>query len=82
MTGRPEAAQQAALEIKSIDPRLTLARFAASRPYRDPSVLKRLLDSLRGAGLPDSDDSVGADVIKLAQPQAASRRRVAPRPRH
>ena len=81
-TGRPEAAQQAALEIKSIDPRLTLARFAASRPYRDPSVLKRLLDSLRGAGLPDSDDSVGADVIKLAQPQAAARRRVAPRPRH
>ena len=34
-SGRVEAAQQAALEILSIDPRLTLVRFAASRPYRD-----------------------------------------------
>ena len=80
-TGRLEAAQQAAQEILSIDPRLTLARFAASRPHRDPAVLKRIVESLRSAGLPHGDDSASADVIELAQPQAAARRRIAPRPR-
>jgi TolB-like protein len=80
-TGRLDAAQQAAREILSIDPRLTLKRFAASRPYRDPATLARLVDSLRRAGLPDGEDSARAGVVELAQPQAASRRRVAPRPR-
>jgi TolB-like protein len=80
-SGRVEAAQQAALEMLSIDPRLTLARFAASRPYRDSSVLKRLVSSLRSAGLPEGDDSAAAELTLLAQPQAAARRRVAPRPR-
>ncbi len=77
-TGRLDAARLAAQEILSIDPRLTLKRFAASRPYRDPAVLGRLIDSLRRAGLPDGE---AARVFELAQPQAASRRRVAPRPR-
>jgi adenylate cyclase len=80
-TGRAEAAQLAALEILSIDPRLTLSRFAASRPYRDPAVLKRLVESLRHAGLSEGEDSVSAEIIEIAQPQAAARRRVAPRPR-
>jgi tetratricopeptide (TPR) repeat protein len=59
----------------------TLARFAASRPYRDPAVLKRLVDSLRRAGLPDGVASASADIIELARPQATARRRIASRPR-
>jgi TolB-like protein/Flp pilus assembly protein TadD len=77
-TGRLQAAQQAVHEVLSIDPRLTLERFAASRPYRDPAVLERLLDALRRAGLPAG---VGSGSGALAQPWAAARRRVAPRPR-
>jgi adenylate cyclase len=80
-TGRLASAQQTVREILSIDPRLTLARFAASRPYRDPSDLERLTDSLRHAGLPEGQGSAASRVIELAQPQAAARRRVAPRPR-
>jgi tetratricopeptide (TPR) repeat protein len=81
-TGRLDAAQQAARDLLSIDPRLTLQRFAASRPYRDAAVLKRLIDSLRRAGLPHGRESASPRSLELAQPQAASRRRVAPRPRH
>ena len=80
-TGRLDGARQAVREILSIDPRLTLKRFAASRPYRDPATLKRLIDSLRRAGLPGGEDAAAARVVELAQPQAAARRRVAPRPR-
>jgi TolB-like protein len=80
-TGRLDAAQQGAREILSVDRRFTLVRFAASRPYRDSAVLKRLVDSLRRASLPEGDDAASADVIALAQPRGAARRRVAPRPR-
>ncbi|MEN8158513.1 MAG: tetratricopeptide repeat protein [Myxococcota bacterium] len=79
-TGRIEAARQAAREILSIDPRISLSRFAATRPYRDATVSKRVLDALQQAGLPEGDEA--APVIALARPEAAARRRVAPRPRH
>ncbi len=80
-TDRLDAARQAAREILSIDPRLTLQRFAASRPYKDAGALKRLIDSLRRAELPEGRESAPPRSIELAQPHAASRRRVAPRPR-
>jgi tetratricopeptide (TPR) repeat protein len=79
-TGRADAAQQAGREILSIDPKLTLKRFAASRPYRDTATLERLAESLRHAGLPEGK-STRARNTGLAQPQTAARRRVAPRPR-
>jgi adenylate cyclase len=79
-TGRLEAARQVAAEIHSIDPELTLTRFAASRPHRDPAVLARLTDSLRRAGVPEGASPLD-NVVELARPLAASRRRVAPRPR-
>jgi hypothetical protein len=81
-TGRLDAARQAAREMLSIDPRLTLQRFAASRPYRDAAALEQLVDSLRRAGLPEGREPASPQRIELAQPQAASRRRVASRPRH
>ena len=79
-TGRREAARETAQGILSIDPRFTLERFSASQPYRDPTVLKHLVACLRQAGIHHGQDP-GAPVLELAQPQAASRRRVAPRPR-
>jgi adenylate cyclase len=78
-TGRIDAAREAAREIASIDPRFTLARFAASQPYRDPAVLERFTAALEQAGVPRG--GVPAAAAGLAQPAAASRRRVAPRPR-
>lgn len=78
-TGRLEVAKETAREILSIDPDFTLARFSASQPYQDVAVLKRLIDSVRRAGLRDGEDS--GRVLEFAQPQSASRRRVAPRPR-
>lgn len=80
-TRRLEAAEQAAGEILSVDPRFTLVGFAASRPYRDAAVLERLLDCLRRARLPEGDGAASAGVIELARPQAVARRRIAPRPR-
>jgi adenylate cyclase len=77
-TGRLGSAEQAAKEIVGVEPRFTLARFAASRPYRDRAVLDRLLDSLGKAGLPRGDQPTSPE---FAAPQAPGRRRVAPRPR-
>ena len=78
-TGRLDVAEETAREILSIDPGFTLARFSASQPYQDVAVLKRLIDSVRRAGLSDGEDS--EQVVEFAQPLSASRRRVAPRPR-
>jgi adenylate cyclase len=80
-TGRLDAAREVGREIPSLDPRFTLERFAASRPYRDPAIPERVLDSLRRAGLREGDGSEAGQVLELARPQAAARRRVAPRPR-
>jgi adenylate cyclase len=79
-TGRVDAARETGREIASIDPRFTLERFAASRPYRDPAVLKRFVDALERCGIARGKSSA-APSMALAQPQAAARRRFAPRPR-
>lgn len=42
-----------AREIASLAPGFSLARHAAQEPYRDPSVLERVIDELRTAGLPE-----------------------------
>ena len=78
-TGRLDVAKETAREILSIDSGFTLARFSASQPYQDSAVLKRLIDSVRRAGLRDGEASERA--VEFAQPHSASRRRVAPRPR-
>ncbi len=78
-TGRLDVAKETAREILSIVPGFTLARFSASQPYQDVAVLKRLIDSVRRSGLRDGEES--ERVLEFAQPQSASRRRVAPRPR-
>ena len=80
-TGRLDAAAEIAREILALDPDFTLARFAASQPYRDPAVLERLVDALRRAGVQEGDDPEVAESTELAQPIAAARRRVASRPR-
>ena len=80
-TGRLDAARHAAPEILSIDPGFTLKRFSDSQPYREPAVLEHLLDTLREAGLGDGEEDTEASITHIAQPRAASRRRVAPRPR-
>ncbi len=79
-TKRLDAAQEAGREILSIDPGFTLTRFSASQPYRDAAPLQRLVNSLQQAGLAYGQEDASARVIELA-PLAASRRRVAPRPR-
>ncbi len=78
-TGRLDVAKETAREILSIDPGFTLIRFSTSQPYRDPAVLKRLIDSVQRAGLRSGEDS--ERLPRFAQPHSASRRRVAPRPR-
>ena len=78
-TGRIEVAKETAREILSIDPGFALARFSASQPYQDDIVLKRLINSVRRAGLREGEDP--KLVAEFAQPHSASRRRVAPRPR-
>ena len=81
-TGRVDAAKAAAQEILSIDPRFTLARFSSSQPYREAAVVEGLLAALRSSGLEEGGNGTHAPVVELARAQAASRRRVAPRPRH
>jgi adenylate cyclase len=79
-TGRLESAKEAGREILSLEPRFTLKRFSASQPYRDSTVLEGLVNRLQQAGLPYGEDLGSAKVVELAA-HAASRRRVAPRPR-
>lgn len=78
-TGRLDVAKETGREILSIDPSFTLNRFSDSQPYQDDVVLKRLIDSVRRAGLREGE--VSKSVTEFAQPHSASRRRVAPRPR-
>jgi adenylate cyclase len=75
-TGRTESARAVAGEILSFEPDFSLARFAASQPYRDAPTLDRLVASVREAGLGDGDAPRGTLI-----PLAPSRQRVAPRPR-
>jgi adenylate cyclase len=78
-TGRLDAAREVAREILSIDPAFTRARFVASQPYREASVLARLDDALREAGIAEGG---GVRRLPLAAPHAAAApRRVLLRPR-
>jgi hypothetical protein len=43
-----------AQEILTIDPAFSIAGYAESQPYKDADTLRRLMVSLRQAGLPDS----------------------------
>jgi adenylate cyclase len=49
--GREEEARAAAAEVRRIDPKFSLERFAKRVSYKDPVVTKRYIDALRQAGL-------------------------------
>lgn len=49
--GRMQDASQAAKEISKVKPEFTLEAYAKSQPYKDPSVLGRIIQMLRMAGL-------------------------------
>jgi TolB-like protein/Flp pilus assembly protein TadD len=49
--GREEEARAAAAEVRRIDPKFSLERFAKRVSYKDPVVTKRYIDALREAGL-------------------------------
>ena len=51
--GREEEARAAAAEILRINPKFSARRFAKAMPFKDPAELKRALDALRKAGLPE-----------------------------
>jgi adenylate cyclase len=51
--GRQEEARAAAAEILKLNPKFSVKRFAKAAPYKDPAELKRALDALRKAGLPE-----------------------------
>ncbi|MFQ5916014.1 MAG: tetratricopeptide repeat protein, partial [Nitrospinota bacterium] len=51
--GKGEEARAAAAEILKRDPKFSVKRFAKAAPYKDPAELKRALNALRKAGLPD-----------------------------
>jgi TolB-like protein len=54
LAGQREQAQRMAQEILTIDPAFSIAGYAESQPYKDADTLRRLMDNLRQAGLPDS----------------------------
>ncbi len=49
--GRTDEARRTAMEVRKIDPALTLAQFAESQPYKEPETLERLIARLTSAGL-------------------------------
>ncbi|MHC5074403.1 MAG: tetratricopeptide repeat protein [Planctomycetota bacterium] len=53
--GRGEEAQVAVAEVLKRKPKASIARFlkANTFPYKDPAEIKRVIDSLRKAGLPE-----------------------------
>lgn len=53
LVGQRRQAQRTAQEIIAIEPTFSLAKYAESQPYKDEETLLRLLDNLRGAGLPE-----------------------------
>jgi class 3 adenylate cyclase/tetratricopeptide (TPR) repeat protein len=50
--GRHDLAKDTAAEIRRVDPSFSIAQFADAQPYRDTSVLAKLVSDLRSAGLP------------------------------
>ena len=53
LSGRWHEARRVAQEILAAEPSFSLARHAAAQPYEDDRTLRRLVDHLREAGLPD-----------------------------
>ncbi len=51
--GREEEARAAAAEILKRNPKFSVKRYAKAMPFKDPAELKRALDALRKAGLPE-----------------------------
>ncbi len=52
--GRDAEAQTAAAEVLRINPKISVRGWARAWPYKDASVLKRELDALRKAGIPET----------------------------
>ena len=48
---RPEAAKQAADEVRRISPDFSLEAYAATQPYKDPAALQQIIRTLQEAGL-------------------------------
>ena len=76
-TDRLEAATVIANEVCAGNPGFTIDYYERSKPFRDPSVVERLVDSLERAGLPRR-----RSATFLSQPRFGSKRRSLPRPRH
>jgi len=53
LAGQRQQAQRMAKEIIAVEPMLSLTRYAESQPYKHQATLRRLINSLREAGLPD-----------------------------
>ena len=53
LAGQRQQAQRMAKEIIASEPMLSLTRYAESQPYKHQATLRRLINSLREAGLPD-----------------------------
>jgi adenylate cyclase len=53
LTGQRHQAQRAGQEIVAMEPMFSLAKYADSQPYKHEETLRRLIDSLREAGLPE-----------------------------
>ena len=53
LAGRDEEARAAAEELLRIDPKFSVARIQKISPHRDRTVVKRLCDALRKAGVPE-----------------------------
>ena len=51
--GQRDEAREAAANILRIEPRFTVGTFARSQPFQDENLLKRQLDGLRAAGIPE-----------------------------
>jgi adenylate cyclase len=51
LAGREEEAQAEATQVLRINPKFSLEQFAKTAPQKNPEVKKRLIDSLRKAGL-------------------------------
>jgi adenylate cyclase len=51
--GRLNEAQAAVKRVLALDPKATVAKFAAQQPYKNPDDLEHYKDGLRKAGLPE-----------------------------
>ena len=52
-TDHPGEARRFAQEVIDIEPAFRLSNFASTQPYKDAATLRRVVESLRDAGLPE-----------------------------